>query len=149
MSCGCQSLTCACDAHIHPQGGTDLLRAGGDLQGEHDLSSFISYDQSPTPRRTTDRVSDLSTLPNCVPISRFPPPITYLYFIHFRGFVSDGGDVRTQNRGVGLYITHLKRSPRESFEKAGIIGLLGEDAFLKDVASAMARVERAVRERAL
>ncbi|KAI0740680.1 sulfate anion transporter [Earliella scabrosa] len=51
-----------------------------------------------------------------------------------------------KNRGVGLYITHLKRSPRESFEKAGIIGLLGEDAFLKDVASAMARVEQAMRE---
>ncbi|CDO72606.1 hypothetical protein BN946_scf184985.g25 [Trametes cinnabarina] len=53
------------------------------------------------------------------------------------------------NRGVGLYITHLKRGPRRSFEKAGIVGLLGEEAFCKDVASAMARVEQAMRERRL
>ncbi|KAI8978222.1 sulfate anion transporter [Trametes punicea] len=52
-----------------------------------------------------------------------------------------------KNRGVGLYITHLKPGPRRSFEKAGIVGLLGEDAFCKDVASAMARVEQAMRER--
>ncbi|KAI0753444.1 sulfate anion transporter [Daedaleopsis nitida] len=52
-----------------------------------------------------------------------------------------------KSRGVGLYITHLKRGPRESFETAGIVGLLGEDAFLKDVASAMARIEQSMRER--
>ncbi|TFK83243.1 sulfate anion transporter [Polyporus arcularius HHB13444] len=52
-----------------------------------------------------------------------------------------------KNRGVGLYITHLKPGPRESFEKAGIVTLLGEDAFLKDVASAMACIEQKVRER--
>ncbi|KAI0710290.1 sulfate anion transporter [Cerioporus squamosus] len=52
-----------------------------------------------------------------------------------------------KNRGVGLYITHLKRGPRESFENAGIVDLLGEDAFLKDVASAMACIEQKMRER--
>ncbi|KAI0667113.1 sulfate anion transporter [Trametes maxima] len=52
-----------------------------------------------------------------------------------------------KNRGVGLYITHLKAGPRRSFEKAGVVGLLGEEAFCKDVASAMARVEQVVRER--
>ncbi|KAH9888425.1 sulfate anion transporter [Cubamyces lactineus] len=52
-----------------------------------------------------------------------------------------------KNRGVGLYITHLKPGPLLSFEKAGIVNLLGEDAFCKDVASAMARVEAAMRER--
>ncbi|KAI0657719.1 sulfate anion transporter [Cubamyces menziesii] len=52
-----------------------------------------------------------------------------------------------KNRGVGLYITHLKPGPLLSFEKAGIVSLLGEDAFCKDVASAMARVEASMRER--
>ncbi|KAI0333331.1 sulfate anion transporter [Cubamyces sp. BRFM 1775] len=52
-----------------------------------------------------------------------------------------------KNRGVGLYITHLKPGPLLSFEKAGIVSLLGEEAFCKDVASAMARVEAAMRER--
>ena len=52
----------------------------------------------------------------------------------------------TQGRGVGLYITHLKRAPRASFESAGVLSLLGEDAFCADVASAMARVEQAMRE---
>ena len=54
-----------------------------------------------------------------------------------------------QSRGVGLYITHLKPGPRAMFETAGVVELLGEEAFCKDVGSAMARVERAVRERAL
>lgn len=53
-----------------------------------------------------------------------------------------------QNRGVGLYITHIKRSVRESFERAGIVQLLGEANFLKDVSSAMARIEQSTtRER--
>ncbi|KAF9816803.1 hypothetical protein IEO21_03883 [Rhodonia placenta] len=52
-----------------------------------------------------------------------------------------------QSRGVGLYITHLKKGPRESFERAGIIKLLGEDAFCKDVASAMHLIEQAARDR--
>ena len=53
-----------------------------------------------------------------------------------------------QSRGVGLFITHLKKAPRESFERAGIIKLLGEDAICKDIASAMVRVEKLARERA-
>ncbi|KAH9949279.1 sulfate anion transporter, partial [Amylocystis lapponica] len=52
-----------------------------------------------------------------------------------------------QSRGVGLYITHLRGGPRDAFERAGVVGLLGEDAFCKDVASAMARVEQSMRER--
>ncbi|EIW54017.1 sulfate anion transporter [Trametes versicolor FP-101664 SS1] len=52
-----------------------------------------------------------------------------------------------KNRGVGMYITHLKSDPRRAFEKAGVVALLGEDAFCKDVASAMVRVEQAMRER--
>ncbi|GBE80856.1 Putative sulfate transporter [Sparassis crispa] len=52
-----------------------------------------------------------------------------------------------KSRGVGLYITHLKPGPRESFERGGIITLLGDKAFCKDVASAMARIEQSMRER--
>ncbi|KAF5375547.1 hypothetical protein D9615_009135 [Tricholomella constricta] len=33
------------------------------------------------------------------------------------------------SRGVGLYITHLTPGPRETFSKAGIVELLGADAF--------------------
>ena len=54
-----------------------------------------------------------------------------------------------QNRGVGLYIAHLRPGPRALFEKAGIVDMLGEEAFCKDVASAMARIEQVMRERAL
>ncbi len=54
-----------------------------------------------------------------------------------------------QSRGVGLYITHLRPGPHAMFETAGVVALLGEEAFCKDVASAMARVEQAMRERAL
>lgn len=46
-----------------------------------------------------------------------------------------------------MYITHLKSDPWRAFEKAGVVALLGEDAFCKDVASAMVRVEQAMRER--
>ena len=56
---------------------------------------------------------------------------------------------RRQSRGVGLYITHLKPGPRAMFETAGVVELLGEEAFCKDVGSAMARVEQVMRERAL
>ncbi|KAI0077181.1 sulfate permease [Panus rudis PR-1116 ss-1] len=53
-----------------------------------------------------------------------------------------------QSRGVGIYITHLKRNPREAFKRAGIVDLLGESAFCKDVSSAMALIEQgSVRER--
>lgn len=57
-------------------------------------------------------------------------------------------DVIEQNHGVGLFITHLKKAPRELFERAGIIKLLGEDAICKDITSAMVRVEKLARERA-
>lgn len=45
-----------------------------------------------------------------------------------------------QSQHVGLWITHLRRGPRESFERAGIIDLLGEDAFCRDVSTAMAKI---------
>ncbi|TFK74713.1 sulfate anion transporter [Pluteus cervinus] len=44
-------------------------------------------------------------------------------------------------RGVGLYVTHLHQGPRQMFAKAGIIKLLGLDAFQPTVADAMAIVE--------
>ncbi|KAH8103503.1 sulfate anion transporter [Cristinia sonorae] len=54
-----------------------------------------------------------------------------------------------QSRDVGLYITHLKRRVRESFDRAGIIELLGEENFLKDVSTATAKIEQtATRQRA-
>ena len=43
---------------------------------------------------------------------------------------------------MGLYIAHLKGGPRYSFERAGIVDLLGEEAFCRDVSSAMALIER-------
>ncbi|PCH35721.1 sulfate anion transporter [Wolfiporia cocos MD-104 SS10] len=52
-----------------------------------------------------------------------------------------------KSSGVGLYITHLKRGPHATFDRAGISRLLGEDAFCKDIASAMARIEQIARER--
>ncbi|KAI0733717.1 sulfate anion transporter, partial [Fomitopsis betulina] len=53
-----------------------------------------------------------------------------------------------QNHGVGLFITHLKKTPRDVFDRAGIIKLLGEDAICKDITSAMVRIEKLARERA-
>jgi len=44
-------------------------------------------------------------------------------------------------RGVGLFITHLSPGPRETFSKAGIVELLGADAFRQTVAEAMTVVE--------
>lgn len=49
-----------------------------------------------------------------------------------------------QDRGVVIYVTHLNRGPRAAFERAGIVSLLGEERFCKDVATAMARVEGGV-----
>ncbi|EGO00784.1 hypothetical protein SERLA73DRAFT_167030 [Serpula lacrymans var. lacrymans S7.3] len=46
-----------------------------------------------------------------------------------------------KNRGVGLFVTHLRRVPRDMFERAGIVKLLGNDAFFENVADAMAKVE--------
>ncbi|KAG5646214.1 hypothetical protein DXG03_004040 [Asterophora parasitica] len=45
------------------------------------------------------------------------------------------------SRHVGLYITHLAPGPRETFQKAGIVDLLGADAFRESVADAIALVE--------
>ncbi|KAG6887409.1 hypothetical protein C0995_015596 [Termitomyces sp. Mi166 len=47
-----------------------------------------------------------------------------------------------KSRGVGLFITHLSPGPRETFLKAGIVDLLGADAFRESVADAIALVER-------
>ncbi|KZT22517.1 sulfate permease [Neolentinus lepideus HHB14362 ss-1] len=47
-----------------------------------------------------------------------------------------------KNRDVELFIAHLKKGPREVFERAGIVKLLGEDAFQENVGAAMARIGR-------
>ncbi|KAG6830436.1 hypothetical protein H0H92_000739 [Tricholoma furcatifolium] len=47
-----------------------------------------------------------------------------------------------KGRGVGLFIAHLSPGPREIFSKAGIVDLLGADAFRENVADAIALVER-------
>ncbi|PPQ88997.1 hypothetical protein CVT25_005095 [Psilocybe cyanescens] len=46
-----------------------------------------------------------------------------------------------KNRGVGLFITHLRPSVEATFVKAHIFELLGPDAFRDNVADAMAIVE--------
>jgi len=46
-----------------------------------------------------------------------------------------------QNRGVLLYITHLRPGIREVFENAGIIRLLGPDAFYDTLGDAIAHIE--------
>jgi len=46
-----------------------------------------------------------------------------------------------KNRGVGLYITHLLPGPRKTFTMAGIVDLLGPDAFRETVADAMTVIE--------
>lgn len=48
---------------------------------------------------------------------------------------------------VDIYITHLRSGPRRAFERAGLVELLGEDKFCKDVSTAMARIEQAHRSR--
>jgi len=47
-----------------------------------------------------------------------------------------------QNRGVGVFITHLRSGPRTMFHKAGIVDLLGADVFHDSLSDAIARVER-------
>lgn len=49
-----------------------------------------------------------------------------------------------QTRSVAIYITHLGRKPREAFERAGLIDLLGQEYFCKDVSAAMAQIEGGV-----
>jgi MFS superfamily sulfate permease-like transporter len=46
-----------------------------------------------------------------------------------------------KSRGVGLFITHLRPGVQKIFAKAGILDLLGADAFRETVADAMAIVE--------
>ena len=46
-------------------------------------------------------------------------------------------------RGVGLYFAHLREGPMLLWRKAGIIDLLGEEAFQRDVAGVIVRLEQA------
>ena len=48
-----------------------------------------------------------------------------------------------QNRGVGLFMTHVRPELQKTFDKAGIVDLLGTDAFRENVADAIAIVEGA------
>ncbi|KAF8911625.1 sulfate anion transporter [Gymnopilus junonius] len=46
-----------------------------------------------------------------------------------------------KNRGVGHYMAHVRPQLQRTFEKAGIVDLLGTDAFRENVADAIAIVE--------
>ncbi|KAG2067906.1 hypothetical protein BDR04DRAFT_1129430 [Suillus decipiens] len=45
-----------------------------------------------------------------------------------------------QNRGVELFVTHLRSGPRKMFERAGIEELLGPEAFFATLGDAMASI---------
>ncbi|KAG2090747.1 sulfate transporter family-domain-containing protein [Suillus discolor] len=45
-----------------------------------------------------------------------------------------------QNRGVELFVTHLRSGPREMFERAGIVELLGSEAFFATLGDAMTSI---------
>ncbi|KAG1738204.1 sulfate transporter family-domain-containing protein [Suillus lakei] len=45
-----------------------------------------------------------------------------------------------QNRGVELFVTHLRSGPREMFERAGIEELLGSEAFFATLGDAMTSI---------
>lgn len=45
-----------------------------------------------------------------------------------------------QNRGVELFVTHLRPGPRKMFERAGIEELLGSEAFFATLGDAMASI---------
>ncbi|KAG2122347.1 sulfate transporter family-domain-containing protein [Suillus clintonianus] len=45
-----------------------------------------------------------------------------------------------QNRGVELFVTHLRSGPREMFERAGIEELLGSEAFFATLGEAMTSI---------
>ncbi|KIK61134.1 hypothetical protein GYMLUDRAFT_199896 [Collybiopsis luxurians FD-317 M1] len=47
-----------------------------------------------------------------------------------------------RSRGVGMYITHLRPGPLKAFERAGIVELLGEEAFQENVANAVAKIRQ-------
>ncbi|KAF8910825.1 sulfate anion transporter [Mucidula mucida] len=44
-------------------------------------------------------------------------------------------------RGVGLFLTHLRRGPHSMFDAAGILDIIGPDAIQENVAAAMSRIE--------
>lgn len=46
------------------------------------------------------------------------------------------------SRGAAVFIAHLRPEPQVTFARAGIVELLGENAFFGDVASAIAQVEQ-------
>lgn len=46
-----------------------------------------------------------------------------------------------QNRGVSLFITHLRPEVRTMFDNAGIVAMLGQDAFYDTLGQAMAQIE--------
>jgi hypothetical protein len=58
-----------------------------------------------------------------------------------RGFLRQLTSLFHQNRGVGLFVTHVRPKVRETFVKAGILELLGHDAFHESVTDAIAVIE--------
>jgi len=48
-------------------------------------------------------------------------------------------------RGVELYFTHLREGPMRLWRKAGIVDLLGEEAFQRDVSGVITRLEQGQR----
>ena len=48
-----------------------------------------------------------------------------------------------QSRGTAVFITHLRDAPRDAFERAGIVDLVGEDAIYENVSSAISQIEMA------
>ena len=48
----------------------------------------------------------------------------------------------SKERGVGLYFAHMRDGPMRLWCKAGIVDLLGEEAFQQDVAGVIARIEQ-------
>lgn len=46
---------------------------------------------------------------------------------------------------MSVFITHLREGPRVMFERAGIMELLGADAFYEDVGTVMRRLARETR----
>lgn len=45
-----------------------------------------------------------------------------------------------QNRGVAVFITHLRFGPYKMFERAGIVELIGNESFHSNVADAVAQL---------
>jgi MFS superfamily sulfate permease-like transporter len=48
----------------------------------------------------------------------------------------------SKGRGVGLYFAHMRGGPMRLWRKAGIVDLLGEEAFQRDLASVIPRLEQ-------